>query len=67
MDATESFGDSMLGDRLSKRRRVKTTRYDLEFVENEEHIMLQQVSFGDIRILSWYGRWNTLWNLVKKY
>ena len=30
--------------RSSKRRRVKTSRYDAEFVDNEEHMYLQQVS-----------------------
>ncbi len=33
-------GDS---GRPAKRRRVKTTRYDAEFLDNEEHLMLQQV------------------------
>jgi hypothetical protein len=28
----------------SKRRRVQTTKYNMEFIENEEQLMLQQVS-----------------------
>jgi DNA-dependent RNA polymerase auxiliary subunit epsilon len=30
----------------SKRRRTQTTKYNMEFIENEEHLMLQQVSSG---------------------
>jgi hypothetical protein len=29
----------------SKRRRVKTTRFDFQFLENEEQRLLQQVQF----------------------
>jgi hypothetical protein len=29
--------------RTSKRRRIKTSRFEAEFIENEEHMMLQQV------------------------
>ena len=32
------------GNRNSKRRRTKTSRYDAEFLDNEEQMMLQQVS-----------------------
>lgn len=30
-------------ERSTKRRRVKTSRYDVEFMDNEEQMMLQQV------------------------
>jgi len=36
-------GIDVEGGRSSKRRRVKTSRYDAEFVDNEEHLYLQQV------------------------
>jgi len=36
-------------ERSTKRRRVKTSRYDVEFMDNEEQMMLQQVCPVELR------------------
>jgi hypothetical protein len=44
MASTANKSADLDSGRANKRRRVKTARYDVEFLDNEEQMMLQQVN-----------------------
>lgn len=44
MDVVVASTDNRNELRASKRRRIKTSRYEIDFMENEEKMMLEQVN-----------------------